>query len=67
MSGEWSFNLKVLVVEFFLACVYERVIMRQGRGSEETEDVFCLRGKKASSYRGAYRVPLFNLSVSVCV
>ena len=24
-------------------------------------------GKKASSYRGAYRVPLFNSSVGVCV
>ena len=35
-------------------------IMRQGRGSEATEAIFCLQGKKASSYRGAYRVPLFN-------
>ena len=24
-------------------------------------------GKKAPSYRGAYRVPLFNLSVGMCV
>ena len=42
-------------------------IMRQGRGSEATEDVFGLQCKKASSYRGAYRVPLFNLSVGMCV
>ena len=47
--------------------------MRQGRGSEATEDVFCIQDKKASLYRGAYRVPLFNLSLclscnlSVCV
>ena len=47
---------------------------RQGRGSEATEAVFCLYGKKASSYQGAYRVPFLNwsvcpsvrLSVSVC-
>ena len=38
--------------------------MRQVRGSEATEAVF------ASSYRGAYRVPLFNnlsACLSVCV
>ena len=43
------------------------LVMRQGRGSEATEAVFCLSGKKASSYRGAYRVPSFNLYVCVCV
>ena len=41
--------------------------MRQGRESEGTEDIFLPSGKKASSYRGAYRVPLFNLSVGMCV
>ena len=49
-------------------------IMRQGRESEATEAVFafrakkpfhneavfCLESKRASSYRGAYGVPLFN-------
>ena len=34
--------------------------MRQGRGSEATEAVFFPLGKKNISYRGAYRVPLFN-------
>ena len=28
---------------------------------------FSSLGKKAYSYRGAYRVPLFNLSVGMCV
>ena len=44
-------------------------IMRQGRRSEATES--CTRylpiGKKVSSYRSAHRVPLFSLSVCVCV
>ena len=35
-------------------------LMREGRGSEATEEVFLPLGKKASSYRGAYRVLLFN-------
>ena len=36
--------------------------------STSNEAVFCLQAKKASSYRGAYRVPLFNgLSVCRCV
>ena len=39
-------------------------MMRQGRGSEATEVVFCLLAKSLS-YRGAYRVPLFNQSASV--
>ena len=42
-------------------------LMRQGRGSEATEGRFLHLGKKASSYRGAYRVPLFILSVGMCV
>ena len=41
--------------------------MRQGRESEATEAVFCLKGKKASSYRGAYRVPLSNWSACLSV
>ena len=36
------------------------LIMRQGRGSEATDAVFLPLGKKASSYRGVYRVPSFN-------
>ena len=36
------------------------MIMRQVRGSEATEAVFFPLGKKASSHRGAYRVPLFS-------
>ena len=31
----------------------------------QNEAVFSLQGKKASSYRGSYRVPLFSLSVYV--
>ena len=42
------------------------MITRQGRWSEATEAIFLHFGKKASSYRGAYRVPLFNSSVRVC-
>ena len=44
-------------------------IMRKGRRSEATEDVFLPIGKIASSYRGEYRVSLFSLSVclSGCV
>ena len=45
--------------------------MRQGRGNEATKAVFAYRVNKASSYRGAYSVPLFNwsvfVSVSVCM
>ena len=45
-----------------------QLVTRLGRGSEATEAVFLLSGKNAPSYRGAHRVPLFNLSVlSVCV
>ena len=38
------------------------------RTRERSDRGHCLPlGKKASSYRGAYRVPLFNYSVSQCV
>ena len=40
--------------------VFFSFLMREGRGSEATEEVFLPLGKKASSYRGAYRVLLFN-------
>ena len=48
---------------FSLCSFLNFLVMRQGRGSEATEAVFAL-GKKASSYRGAYRVPL---SVCLCL
>ena len=41
--------------------------MRQAQDSEATEVFFSPIGKIASSYRGAYRVSLFNLSVGLCV
>ena len=40
--------------------------MKQGRGSEATEAFFAF-WLKISSYRRAYRVPLFNWSVGMCV
>ena len=45
-------------------------MMKQGRGGEAPDAVLLPMGeKKKSSFRGAYRAPLFNLSVclSVCV
>ena len=40
--------------------------MRKGRGSEETGHLLPL-GQNVSSYRGAYMVPVFKLSVGMCV
>ena len=42
-----------------LASFTSLLVMMQGRGSEANEAVFCPR-QKAPSYRGAYRVLLFN-------
>ena len=35
-------------------------LLSQGRKNEATEAIFLPKGKKASSNRGAYKVPLFN-------
>ena len=49
-----------------LASFTSLLVMRKGRGSEETGHLLPL-GQKVSSYRGAYMVPVFKLSVGMCV
>ena len=44
-------------------CLIYLSTIKEARARERS----CLMAKKASSYRGAYRVPLFNESVCLCV
>ena len=48
-----------------LASFISLLVMRQGRGSEANEAVFFFQAKKPLHTRGAYTLPLFNLSVSI--
>ena len=50
-----------------LASFTSVLVIRQGRENELTLAVSYLQAKKASSYRGRIRVPLFYSSVGVCV
>ena len=49
-------------------CIRDSSTSNETRPRERSDRGFFLpMVKKASSYRGAYRVPLFNLSVGLCV
>ena len=63
VSGEISFFISCSLLRTHRAyCKYEaRSRERNDRGR------YFPLGKKASAYQGAYRVPLFNWSVSVCM